>query len=198
MYSLLNCTLDVFQYFLKTQRCKFGVKCKFNHPKDILLSSVGASIMVDANPVSGCALFVLLLYNLSIITWLGCRMLRRALALMSYQRGHLSPLVRYAISLCWWKKYLLVFADVYLILFAVSYCHECSSMWRLENVNLVLPANFTTRKISNYHQLQKIMVVMGMLSQLSVMREQLERWGPWSHSLPRHYCRTPKDFLSDW
>lgn len=29
------------QYFLKTQRCKFGSKCKFNHPKDKLIGSVG-------------------------------------------------------------------------------------------------------------------------------------------------------------
>ncbi|KAK3042687.1 LOW QUALITY PROTEIN: hypothetical protein RJ639_000939, partial [Escallonia herrerae] len=26
-------TLNMSQYFLKTQRCKFGLRCKFNHPK---------------------------------------------------------------------------------------------------------------------------------------------------------------------
>ncbi|XP_004293865.1 PREDICTED: zinc finger CCCH domain-containing protein 43-like [Fragaria vesca subsp. vesca] len=35
-------------YFLKTQRCKFGLKCKFNHPKD-KLATAGASENGDVN-----------------------------------------------------------------------------------------------------------------------------------------------------
>lgn len=31
------------QYFMKTQTCKFGVKCKFNHPKDTLTAVVSAN-----------------------------------------------------------------------------------------------------------------------------------------------------------
>ncbi|XP_031283371.1 uncharacterized protein LOC116142056 [Pistacia vera] len=34
-------------YFLKTQRCKFGLKCKFNHPKENLITSVGSSGNAD-------------------------------------------------------------------------------------------------------------------------------------------------------
>jgi len=34
---LLSCCFGGFQYFLKTQKCKFGLNCKFNHPKDILV-----------------------------------------------------------------------------------------------------------------------------------------------------------------
>lgn len=40
--SILNFLVDVFQYFMKTQKCKFGHKCKFNHPKDQIISLVGA------------------------------------------------------------------------------------------------------------------------------------------------------------
>ncbi|KAK9275661.1 hypothetical protein L1049_022928 [Liquidambar formosana] len=35
-------------YFLKTQRCKFGLRCKFNHPKD-KLASLGAPENVDVS-----------------------------------------------------------------------------------------------------------------------------------------------------
>ncbi|XP_044480610.1 zinc finger CCCH domain-containing protein 37-like isoform X2 [Mangifera indica] len=34
-------------YFLKTQRCKFGLKCKFNHPNENLVTSVGFSGNAD-------------------------------------------------------------------------------------------------------------------------------------------------------
>lgn len=33
------------QYFMKTQRCKFGFKCRFNHPRDKLETVVGSTCM---------------------------------------------------------------------------------------------------------------------------------------------------------
>ncbi|KAI8557339.1 hypothetical protein RHMOL_Rhmol04G0003000 [Rhododendron molle] len=50
-------------YFLKTQRCKFGVKCKFNHPKDILLSSdaqesAGINVLPERPSEPPCAFYV--------------------------------------------------------------------------------------------------------------------------------------------
>lgn len=39
--SLIHFESNTLQYFLKTQRCKFGSKCKFNHPK---VSSENADI----------------------------------------------------------------------------------------------------------------------------------------------------------
>ncbi|PIA37561.1 hypothetical protein AQUCO_03000259v1 [Aquilegia coerulea] len=38
-------------YFLKTQKCKFGFRCKFNHPKDKIVSSIPlATVNVSALP----------------------------------------------------------------------------------------------------------------------------------------------------
>lgn len=39
--AILNFLVNVFQYFMKTQKCKFGQKCKFNHPIDEIISLVG-------------------------------------------------------------------------------------------------------------------------------------------------------------
>ncbi|XP_048494861.1 zinc finger CCCH domain-containing protein 37 isoform X2 [Beta vulgaris subsp. vulgaris] len=36
-------------YFLKTQKCKFGLKCKFNHPKDKLILAQDTSAETDAS-----------------------------------------------------------------------------------------------------------------------------------------------------
>ena len=49
-----------------------------------------------------------------------CRILRRMLTIPPYQRGHLSPLVRYGISLCLWNQYLHIL-QVCLILLAVTF-----------------------------------------------------------------------------
>lgn len=34
--------LSCFQYFVKTKKCKFGDRCKFNHPKDNAAHLVGS------------------------------------------------------------------------------------------------------------------------------------------------------------
>lgn len=34
-------TFIILQYYMKTGKCKFGINCKFHHPKDIQISAVG-------------------------------------------------------------------------------------------------------------------------------------------------------------
>ncbi|XAR67231.1 hypothetical protein NMG60_11001907 [Bertholletia excelsa] len=50
-------------YFLKTQRCKFGLRCKFNHPKDKLVSldvqeSAGFSVLPERPSEPPCAFYM--------------------------------------------------------------------------------------------------------------------------------------------
>lgn len=50
-------------YFLKTQRCKFGVKCKFNHPRDVLVSldaqeSAGINVLPERPSEPPCAFYM--------------------------------------------------------------------------------------------------------------------------------------------
>lgn len=42
-FNYINLPFFVYnvQYFLKTQKCKYGLNCKFNHPKEKLDSSTG-------------------------------------------------------------------------------------------------------------------------------------------------------------
>ncbi|XP_073302958.1 zinc finger CCCH domain-containing protein 37-like isoform X1 [Primulina huaijiensis] len=52
----LNCP-----YFLKTQRCKFGVRCKFNHPKEALQGAPGdtdVSVLPERPSEPPCAFYM--------------------------------------------------------------------------------------------------------------------------------------------
>lgn len=89
------------QYFLKTQRCKFGSKCKFNHPKDKLIGSVGDIYEKFTKLINFMVNYFLILLFIFIFisTFLtnnvmlcsGFRVIQGMVMFLPYQRGRLSP-----------------------------------------------------------------------------------------------------------
>lgn len=69
-------------------------------------------------------------------------------------------------------------------------CTSSSTMWRLENVNLVQSAYFTTLKECRYTQLEKIMLMHCRITFLETIRRC-------RHPLSLHSYTTPRDFPSD-
>lgn len=95
-------TYYVLQYFIKTQKCKFGPRCKFNHPKEIVAPSVGTLSIVMWSLILYCYIYFnrkMSLFNIckTLIIYLTWFRVQRMLILHNYLRGHRNPHAQYEI-----------------------------------------------------------------------------------------------------
>lgn len=148
----------MLQYFLKTQRCRFGWRCKFNHPKVKLSAAVCTSDMRLANIwLSYSSIRVIMTWCSAVISgffrkcWQLCLTWEAIWAPMCGKIIFFDFLWEHYQSLC--------------VLIVIFHLILNSSTWKLENVNLVLPANSIIRKMSKYYSMDKKVKLANRLKQ---------------------------------
>lgn len=139
------------QYFLKTQRCKFGLRCKFNHPKDKLVPLVCFTGMAVC-----CSIICFLCvsrFNILLYSHLGCS--RKCGCFHLTWEAIWAPVygmyIHYVHGSISWKYAIDIFLSWLLINMTTHALYSSSSIRRLENVNLVQHANLIIQRILWYH-----------------------------------------------
>lgn len=139
----------MLQFFLKTQRCKFGLRCKFNHPKEKLPVTVCTNDMrLTKIWLSYWSITLVMIWCCTLVSGFFRKCWRFCLTWEAIWTPMCSKIV---FSDFLWGHY----QSICMLIVILHFIILNSSTWKLENVSLVQPANSIIRKMSKYYLMDK-------------------------------------------